>query len=53
MPTILNGANEAVVELFLDGKSLDYVKEQTKKDFIVIKEQYSIKQLIEFIKTYE
>ena len=40
-------------ELFLDGKSLDYVKEQTKKDFIVIKEQYSIKQLIEFIKTYE
>lgn len=40
-------------ELFLDGKSLNYVKEKTKKEFIVIKEQYSLKQLIDFIKEYE
>ena len=39
-------------ELFLDGKDLDYVREKTGKEFIIIKEQYSIKELINFIENY-
>lgn len=39
-------------ELFLDGNSLSYVKEQTNKEFIVVENQYSIEQLIDFIETY-
>ncbi|MCD8378678.1 MAG: DUF512 domain-containing protein [Candidatus Gastranaerophilales bacterium] len=39
-------------DLFLDGKSLEYVKEKTGKNFIIIKKQYSLKELIEFIKLY-
>ena len=39
-------------ELFLDGHDLNYVKKQTGKDFIVIKEQYSLKELIDFIYNY-
>lgn len=35
---------------FLDGKSLEYVKEKTKKEFFIINDNYSIKELIEFIK---
>ena len=37
-------------KLFLDGKDLDYVKEKTGKEFIIIKEQYSVRELINFIK---
>ena len=39
-------------ELFLDGKDLDYVKQQTGKKFIIIKEQYSIGELIEWLIKY-
>lgn len=36
-------------ELFLDGKSLTYVKEQTKKDFLVIKNIYSTSEIVDYI----
>ncbi|MCM1265503.1 MAG: DUF512 domain-containing protein [Candidatus Gastranaerophilales bacterium] len=36
-------------EVFLDGKTLDYVKAQTNKAFLVIKEQYSLGELVEFL----
>ena len=35
---------------FLDGKTLDYVKKETNKEFLVISQQYSISELVEFIK---
>lgn len=34
---------------FLDGKTLDYVKEKTKLDFVVIKDCYSTKEIVDFI----
>lgn len=34
---------------FLDGKTLNYVKEKTGKDFIVIDDIYSAKEIVEFI----
>lgn len=37
-------------ELFLDGNSLDYVKEKTNKNFFVTKKNYSICEVIEFLK---
>lgn len=37
-------------EDFLDGNNLDYVKEKTKKQFFIVKEQYSVRELVEFIK---
>ena len=37
-------------ELFLDGNSLDYVKEKTNKNFFVTKNNYSICEVIEFLK---
>lgn len=36
-------------ELFLDGNDLNYVKEKTGKKFIIIKEQYSLKELADFL----
>ena len=40
-------------EVFLDGKDLDYVREKSGKKFIIIHEQYSIGELIEFLYTLE
>lgn len=34
---------------FLDGKTLDYVREKTGKDFIIIDDIYSTKEIVEFI----
>lgn len=34
-------------EDFLDGKNLDYVKRQTSKDFIVLNNNYSVKEFID------
>lgn len=39
-------------ELFLDGNDLDYVRKKTEKDFIVIKEQYSMGELVEWLNNY-
>lgn len=39
-------------EMFLDGKTLTYVKEQTKKEFLVIKEIYSTKELVDCLWTF-
>ena len=36
-------------EMFLDGKTLSYVKEQTNKKFLVIKEIYSTKELVDYL----
>lgn len=36
---------------FLDGKNLDYVKEKTKSEFLVIKDFYSTKEIIDYILT--
>lgn len=38
-------------ETFLDGKNLTYVKMQTGKDFFVVKDSTSVKEIIDFIKT--
>lgn len=38
---------------FLDGKSLDYVKEQVKKEFFVIKNIYSTSELADFLNTLD
>ena len=38
-------------EDFLDGKNLDYVREQTGKEFLVIQNIYSMAELIEYLKT--
>lgn len=40
-------------EIFLDGKSLDDVKEKTGKKFIVIREQYSLKELLDFVNSFK
>ncbi len=40
-------------EDFLDGKNLDYVKKHTKKDFFVIKNTYSLKELADYLKKFE
>lgn len=39
-------------EMFLDGKTLTYVKEQTQKEFLVIKEIYSTKELVDYLWTF-
>ena len=36
---------------FLDGKNLDYVKEQSGKNFLVQKNIYSLKEIVDFIKS--
>lgn len=38
-------------ETFLDGKNLTYVKLQTGKDFYVVKDSTSVKEIVDFIKT--
>lgn len=38
-------------EDFLDGKTLSYVKEQTGKDFFVIQNIYSMKELTDYLQT--
>ena len=38
-------------EDFLDGKTLSYVKEQSKKEFFVQQNIYSLKEVVDFIKT--
>ena len=38
-------------EDFLDGKTLDYVKEQTQKEFFVVKDIYSAKEIVEYLKS--
>ena len=39
-------------ELFLDGNSLDYVKHKTGKTFFVTHNNYSVCEVIDFIKTF-
>ena len=39
-------------EMFLDGKSLSYVKEKTKKEFLVIKNIYSTSEIVDYIWDY-
>ena len=34
---------------FLDGKTLDYVKKSTKKEFFVVKDIYSMKEIVEYL----
>lgn len=36
-------------EDFLDGKTLDYVREKTNKEFLVVKNSYSVKEVVDFI----
>lgn len=38
---------------FLDGKTLDYVKEQTNANFFVINDCYSTKEIVDFISSME
>ncbi len=40
-------------EDFLDGKTLSNVKEQTKKDFLVIRNPYSSEEIVNFLKNHE
>ena len=37
-------------EDFLDGKNLDYVRKQINKDILVIKNNYSVKEFIDYCK---
>lgn len=39
----------AFTEDFLDGKTLDYVKEKTGLEFFVVKDCYSIKEIVDFV----
>ena len=39
-------------ETFLDGKTLNDVKRETNKEFLIITEQYSLTELIDFLHTY-
>lgn len=39
-------------DLFLDGQSLAYVEEKTGKQFIIINNQYSLSELVEFLNNY-
>ena len=39
-------------ELFLDGKSLDYVKKQTSQKFYVIHNNYSLREAVDLINRY-
>lgn len=40
-------------EDFLDGKTLSYVKEQSGKDFFVVKDIYSMKEVVEYLENFE
>lgn len=37
---------------FLDGKTLDYVKEKTGLDFFVVQDCYSTKEIVNYVKTH-
>lgn len=39
-------------ELFLDGNDLDYVRKKTGKKFIIIREQYSLEELVEWLNKF-
>lgn len=39
-------------EDFLDGKTLDYVKKTTKKEFFVVKNIYSMSELVDYISSF-
>ena len=39
-------------ETFLDGNTLDYVREKTSKQFLTISEQYSMKELADFLNKF-
>ncbi len=39
-------------EDFLDGKNLDFVKQQTNKDFFVVNDIYSMKEVVDFLWTF-
>ena len=39
-------------EDFLDGKTLSYVKEQTGKEFFVVKDIYSMKEVVEYLEKF-
>ena len=41
---------KAYSETFLDGKDLDYVKEKTGKRFFISKDNYSIAEVIDFLR---
>ena len=34
---------------FLDGKNLEYVKKQTNKSFFIVKNIYSMKELVDYL----
>ncbi len=38
-------------EIFLDGNNLDYVKLQSKKEFFVVKDIYSMHEIVEYLKS--
>ena len=40
-------------EAFLDGKTLDYVKEKTGKNFLVVKDIYSMNEVVDYIYNLE
>jgi putative radical SAM enzyme (TIGR03279 family) len=40
-------------EDFLDGKTLSYVKKQTQKDFLVVKDIYSFQETADYIKQHQ
>ena len=39
-------------DLFLDGESLSNISNTTGKNFVVVKDNYSIKEAIDYIKNY-
>lgn len=39
-------------ETFLDGKTLDDVKKETGKEFFIVTEQYSMRELVDFLEEY-
>ena len=43
---------KAYSDSFLDGKTLSDVKNKTGKEFIVVNDQYSLKELVDFISDY-
>lgn len=39
-------------EDFLDGKNLQYIKQQTNKNFLVVKNSYSMSEIVEYLKQF-
>ena len=42
---------KAFSEVFLDGKTLDYVREKTHQNFFIVQNSNSVKEIIDMIKT--